>query len=121
MTDTNLTGMARDTGKVLSNVDHIAQSIGDILSTPLGTRLMRRDYGSLLFELSDAPLNRAGALLCVAAIAMAITRWEPRYTVNQINLAGDFASGQVLVTLTGSLTNQSPANALTTLSIPITA
>jgi phage baseplate assembly protein W len=121
MTDTNLAGMARDTGKAMTGIDHIAQSIGDILSTPLGTRVMRRDYGSLLFELTDAPLNRATALLLIAAIAMAITRWEPRYTVRHVALAGDFASGQATVTLTGTLAGAPAANALTTLTIPIAA
>jgi phage baseplate assembly protein W len=120
MTDTNLSGMARTSGKPLSGLDHIAQSIGDILSTPLGTRVMRRDYGSLLFELTDAPLNRATALLLIAATAMAIARWEPRYTVTRVQLSGDVASGQATVTLTGSLTNQPAPNALTTLTIPIT-
>lgn len=115
------TGMDRTTGKVLAGVDHIAQSISDVLSTPLGTRVMRRDYGSLLFELADRPLNRATALLLVAATAMAVARWEPRFTLTRVQMAGDVKAGQATVTLTGHLTSQPAANALTTLSIPITA
>ena len=34
-------------------VDTLAQSIADIITTPLGSRTMRRDYGCLLFELLD--------------------------------------------------------------------
>jgi phage baseplate assembly protein gpV len=37
---------------------HLVQSCEDIVTTPLGTRVMRRDYGCLLAEL-DRPLNRA--------------------------------------------------------------
>ena len=121
MTSSNLTGMDRNTGKVLSDVDHIAQSIGDILPTPIGTRAMRRGYGSLQFELSDAPLHRATALLEIAAAAMAIARWEPRIDVTQISLSGDFASGQAVSTVTGAVVTQTGAIALITLSIPLTS
>lgn len=115
----NANGMNRATGKAMTGLDHIAQSIGDILSTPLGTRVMRRDYGSLLHDLTDRPLNRATALLVIAATAMAISRWEPRFAVAHIKLSGDFANGQAVIDLTGALTDQPPANAATTLSIPI--
>ena len=125
MTSSNLTGMDRNTGKVLSDVDHIAQSIGDILPTPIGTRAMRRGYGSLQFELSDVPLHRAtsilGFILIVSAAAMAIARWEPRIDVTQISLSGDFASGQAVSTVTGAVVTQTGAIALITLSIPLTS
>ncbi|NYZ70451.1 baseplate assembly protein W, partial [Endozoicomonas sp. SM1973] len=48
-------GTHRLTGKPLSNLDHLRQSITDILTTRIGTRLMRRDYGSRLPELVDRP------------------------------------------------------------------
>ena len=41
-------GMHRTTGAGLSGIEHLRQSIADILTTPLGTRLQRRTYGSLL-------------------------------------------------------------------------
>lgn len=46
-------GMDRNTGKLLSGTDHIRQSIVDILTTPLGTRVMLPEYGSKLFDLVD--------------------------------------------------------------------
>jgi hypothetical protein len=52
------TGMSRTTGAALGD-EHLAQSCEDIVTTPLGTRVMRRDYGCLLAELIDRPLNRA--------------------------------------------------------------
>jgi len=78
-----MNGMDRATGKQLSGDEHLAQSIADILSTPLGSRVMRRDYGSLLPELLDRPLTAATRLLCAQATALAIARWEPRVTVRQ--------------------------------------
>ncbi|MCB2052280.1 MAG: GPW/gp25 family protein, partial [Novosphingobium sp.] len=82
-----MTGMSRTTGKALGGNDHLAQSIGDILSTPLGSRVMRRDYGSMLPDLIDHPLNGDNRLLVYAATAMAIRRWEPRFRLKRCRLA----------------------------------
>lgn len=41
--------MNRYTGETLKNEsDHIKQSIADILLTPVGSRIQRREYGSLI-------------------------------------------------------------------------
>lgn len=46
--------MNRYTGETLKNEsDHIKQSIADILLTPVGSRIQRREYGSLI-----PPANR---------------------------------------------------------------
>ena len=50
--------MNRETGAAISTVEHIGQSIRDILTTRLGTRVMRREYGSLLPELVDHVLDQ---------------------------------------------------------------
>ncbi|ENP2198867.1 GPW/gp25 family protein [Salmonella enterica] len=76
----------RHTGKTLTDADHIRQSIQDIISTPSGTRVMRRDYGSLISELIDAPVNNALPLQLMSAIFDAIIRQEPRVTVTEIQL-----------------------------------
>lgn len=41
----NVQGMNRTTGKALSEDGHILQSLKDIVTTPIGSRVMRRDYG----------------------------------------------------------------------------
>lgn len=69
------------TGKKIEDVDHIRQSVADILTTRIGTRVMRRDYGSLIPELIDQPNNAATRLRVMAATVMAIIRWEPRILV----------------------------------------
>lgn len=116
---TGLLGMSRTSGAALAGDDHLAQSIADIITTPLGSRVMRRDYGCLLFDLIDRPLGAATALLCSMAIAIALARWEPRIDVKTVELSGELAAGQAVVTITGTRTD-STANALTRLSIPIT-
>lgn len=81
------TGMSRTDGTLLTNDEHLRQSIHDILTTPLGTRLMRREYGSLLPFLIDSPANDATRLRLMAATATALIRWEPRIKVSKVTLA----------------------------------
>ncbi|ELI8163633.1 GPW/gp25 family protein, partial [Yersinia enterocolitica] len=78
MSTTQYLGMSRNTGRAITDADHISQSIADILITPVGSRVMRRTYGSLLSELIDQPQNPALRLQIMAASYSAILRWEPR-------------------------------------------
>mgnify|MGYP006272982839 CR=1 FL=1 len=77
-------GMSAQTGRRLDTLEHIRQSVQDILTTPIGSRVMRRDYGSLLPELIDQPLDGATALRAYSATVVALMRWEPRIRVQQI-------------------------------------
>lgn len=114
-----MNGMSATTGKALSGAEHIAQSVGDILSTPIGTCVMMREYGSLLFELLDRPANAATMMLLRAASAGAIRRWEPRIRLTRVSFAGDFAAGKPVVTIEGARTDLAGPAALLALSIPL--
>ncbi|WCR54407.1 MAG: hypothetical protein PG981_001429 [Wolbachia endosymbiont of Ctenocephalides orientis wCori] len=67
-------GMSAITGKELEGIDHLKQSIIDILTTPVNSRIMRRNYGSRLLELVDRPINRDFTLEVYAAVAEALER-----------------------------------------------
>ncbi|WP_392565140.1 GPW/gp25 family protein [Utexia brackfieldae] len=77
-------GMSSETGRKLSDAEHIKQSIKDIILTPIGSRLERRDYGSLLFFLIDHPNQRAAQLKIMSATVMALTQWEPRIRIDSM-------------------------------------
>jgi len=77
-------GMNRNTGKVLAGADHIRQSVVDILTTPLGTRVMLPEYGSNLADLVDNPNDPALAIKIIMASAGALARWEPRVRVDRV-------------------------------------
>lgn len=79
-------GMNSVTGQHLAGEAHLRQSIIDILTTPLGTRVMRRDYGSRLFELVDAPINRTTLVEIYAATAEALLKWEPRLELTRVRV-----------------------------------
>lgn len=115
---TGLSGMSSVTGKAIDGAAHLAQSIADILSTPIGTRTMRRDYGSMLPLLLDQPLNQATRLLVFAATAIALARWEPRVRIKRVGLSGENAAGAATIDLEGELVDVA-ANAAVLLSIPI--
>ncbi|MCP5136035.1 MAG: GPW/gp25 family protein [Gammaproteobacteria bacterium] len=75
------------TGRALAGQDHLAQSIRDILTTPIGSQALARDYGSRLDDLLDAPLVPATIADAKAAILDALDRWEPRAQVLALRLA----------------------------------
>ncbi len=91
-----MNGIDATSGKRLSGLAHLRQSITDILTTPIGARVMRRDYGSRLYELVDAPLNRATLLDIFAATAEALDTWEPRLEVEDVKAERLPESGVVL-------------------------
>ncbi|UNE54399.1 GPW/gp25 family protein [Bartonella machadoae] len=94
------TGMDRSTGKPLTGIEHLRQSILDILSTRIGTRVMRRDYGSHVADIIDVPVNDAFAVRIYAAIAEALDKWEPRFKLNKIDCKWN-ENGQVSLSFEG--------------------
>lgn len=89
--------MNRITGAAITELDHIKQSISDILSTRVGTRIARREYGSQVPDLIDQPFHGATTLRLYAATAMALMRWEPRIRLTRVQLQrGNEASAGVL-------------------------
>jgi len=111
--------MDAGTGRALDGDAHLAQSIGKILSTPIGTRVMRRDFGSALFDLIDAPFNAATKLRIYAATAIALKRWEPRIRLTRVGIDPGEASGAFVVTIEGARTDRPAANSFTRLTVPL--
>lgn len=91
-------GVDATTGKSLEGIAHLRQSVRDILTTPLGSRVMRRTYGSRLFDLVDRPLNAQTLVEIFAATAEAVLRWEPRLIVQRVQ-ARTLSAGAIEVDL----------------------
>ncbi|MDF5870834.1 GPW/gp25 family protein [Pseudomonas aeruginosa] len=96
-------GMNAQTGRTMTARDHLVQSIADVLTTPLGSRVMRREYGSQLVDLIDWPLNNATKLQAYAATAMALMRWEPRIRLSRVQLSLGTNPGEAILDLEGSV------------------
>ena len=75
-------------GLQLSNTyRNLEESIVIILSTRLGERVYRPDFGSRLHELVFAPLSDDTLLLAQIYAREAIQKWEPRVTVEAVTAA----------------------------------
>lgn len=96
------TGFNRADGAVLRDFDHVRQSIGVILTTPIGTRVMRREFGSEVFDLIDRPMTSQVILALYAAAATAIARWEPRYALTGCQLVTAEATGAISFEFNGT-------------------
>jgi len=105
-------GMGNITGIPMSGIAHLLQSIADILGTPLGSRVMRRDYGSRLFELTDSPTNRGGVMDVIIATAEALKKWEPRLSLTSVRVNQPNSNGKLSVSVAGIYTPGGKAIAL---------
>ncbi len=79
-----MTGMDKTTGKHLDGMEHLLQSIDDILSTRVETLPLLREYGGGLADLVDAPINPQTLLDFYVATVEALARWEPRITILRV-------------------------------------
>ncbi|MDP8173130.1 GPW/gp25 family protein [Pasteurella skyensis] len=76
--------MNKETGEYLTDEKaHIEQSVRDIILTAVGSRVMRRSYGSYLYKLIDRPISPALALQISACCVMALKKWEHRIEVTR--------------------------------------
>lgn len=96
------TGVSASAGTVLTDWDHVRQSITTILTTPIGSRLMRRDFGSNLFDLIDAKMVQKNVLAVYSASALAIARWEPRFRVTAANIDELSVTGRLVLNIFGT-------------------
>ncbi len=96
-----MNGINASTGERLSGAEHLKQSVKDILTTRIGTRVMRRDYGSRLPELVDNPMGELLKVELFAATAEALARWEPRIRLSRVYLSDVNSDGGIALTLEG--------------------
>lgn len=87
--------ISRVTGQTITEDEHIIQSILDIALTAKGTRVMRRDYGTLLVPKIDAPMNEQYRMMLMSSLMIAFAEFEPRVEVRRINI---FFSSEGIVT-----------------------
>lgn len=107
-------GLNRDSGGMVTDEEHIQQSVTDILTTPKGSRLMLRDYGSDIPALIDGPLTGSLRLRVIAATYEALTTWEPRITLSSVTTHP--GTGVMTIIVNGYSLSGKPLSITTTLS-----
>lgn len=103
-------GTSKFTGQPLTDWDHVVQSIGIILTTPIGSRVMLREFGSEVMDLIDRPLTDRVILAVYAATANALTPrlvngrqlGEPRFAIRSCSLQQVGADGILSMTISGA-------------------
>lgn len=100
-------GINAQTGQPLSGIDHLRQSIRDILTTRIGTRVMRRDYGSRLPALVDNPMTPKLAMELYSATAEA-TPNIPMGTNEACRWGGNWAMGKSRRWQDGTVDGETP-------------
>ena len=111
-------GMSAATGAALDDLAHIRQSVRDILTTPLGSRAMRRDYGSLVPRLIDQPAHAATRMRIISSVYTAISRWEDRIRVTAIRFDIGY-DGKAAIALDAVRVDNPQAAAAVSLVIPL--
>ena len=90
-----------NTGADISEINHLKQSISNILTTPIGSRVMRRDYGSNLFNKIDHPVNGELIAEIYLDIVESLFIWEPRFELDQVSVQ-NIQNGKITIDLEGS-------------------
>ncbi len=72
-----------------SGEEDIVQAIWVILATPVGSRVMRPEFGSRLHELIFAPANADTFGQAVSYVQEALGFWEPRILVTHVEAGVD--------------------------------
>ncbi|CRL47762.1 GPW/gp25 family protein [Pseudomonas sp. URMO17WK12:I11] len=93
-------GMDRHTGQPISGIEHLRQSLADILGTRLGSRRHRPDYGSKIPLYVDMPVNEGWKSSVQAEAIRAIGRWEPRVKLERIRIVS-VLGGRINLSLAG--------------------
>jgi phage baseplate assembly protein W len=95
-----MNGMDNATGGACGGLAHLRQSIADILTTPIGSRVMRRDYGSRLFQRIDAPITGELIAEIYSDVVEALFNFEPRFEVASVNVISA-QNGAIVLDLEG--------------------
>ena len=90
-----------NTGADISEINHLKQSISNILTTPIGSRVMRRDYGSNLFNKIDHPVNGELIAEIYLDIVESLFIWEPSFELDQVAVQ-NIQNGKITIDLEGS-------------------
>jgi phage baseplate assembly protein W len=83
------TGIDRRTGRILTDCDHVVQSLEVIFTTHFGEREMRRTFGSNVPPiLGRENIVPSTFLKFATAIIVSIELFEPRFRIKQVTFPG---------------------------------
>lgn len=99
-------GMDRRTGKIISGIEYLRQCIEDCLTTPLGSRRQRPEYGSKIRRYVDLPVSGGWKSSVQAEAARALGRWLPQLKLEGVRVLA-VVGGQITLQLKGEYLGES--------------
>lgn len=85
----------------------IRQSIYVIIYTVPGERVMRPEFGCQIHDLVFWPINSSTAALAERYVREALERWEPRITLETVEVSlGDYDRGELVINIAYKLKDQ---------------
>jgi uncharacterized protein len=108
-----IVGMDRHTGQPITGIQHLLQSIRDILTTAHGSRRERPEYGSELPRMVDLPVTQGWKSSVQAEVARALGRWEPRLRLQAVTVEA-VVDGRISLKLRGEYLGESMILEVTT-------
>lgn len=81
----NILGMNRHDGRIIKDeLDYLKQSIDDIINTPIGSRIMRRNYGCAIMDIIDLPMNEYTLIQIQAQLANTLLQQENNISLTKL-------------------------------------
>ena len=103
-------GLSSTTLRPIPELEHVEQSVRDILLTPIGSRVHRRGYGCAAHDLVDGGTGPSGLAAIRASAITALSLWEPRLTLSLVSAEPDASgSGAVTVRIEGTVAGETLA------------
>ncbi len=97
-----MSGINRNNGTRVSGWEHTQLCVHDLITTPIGTRVGRRDYGCDLPSLIDRPGTASWIGRATSAIVISLNKWEPRFSLTSAKVIAAGADGHYSLQLTGT-------------------
>jgi hypothetical protein len=94
-------GINAATGQAITGWDHVIQSVGEIFTTRFGSRVMREWFGSFVPSLMGGNITANEITPFFVAMTSAISQWEPRFSVAQIQVVSLTAGGAMHLSIDG--------------------
>ena len=92
----------RHTGMTITGWPVVIQSIEELFRTSFGQRIMCEWYGSLIPDYLGQPVNEDTLLSLTASAAAAISVYEPRFELSNIDVVSATRTGRVTFRITGN-------------------
>lgn len=97
--DANINISETNTDTLVTDDASVANSITTILSTPRGSRVFNREFGSVVDDILFDPIDEFTELRIKREVIDALDIWEPRIQLNTATVLADTANQQYYVEL----------------------